>query len=81
MFSFIARFGDLHLDDNGRDGAKPIDVEVDKRNIIIHPGFKPREIFSNNIAVVKLKNDIRMTGQLTVRRVLLVTKMTLDNSK
>lgn len=42
------------------DGARPIDVPVDR--IIIHAKYNPQEITSD-IAMVKLKNSVAFNGE------------------
>ncbi|KAL5236010.1 hypothetical protein ACI65C_003420 [Semiaphis heraclei] len=49
------RLGELDLDPTVEDGARPIDVPVDR--IIIHARYHPQELTSD-IALVKLKNSV-----------------------
>lgn len=63
MFSFVARLDDLNLDGSVNDGSYPVEVPIEgRKNIIVHPGFRQDAVFSHNIAIVKLKNNLPLSG-------------------
>ncbi|XP_046681442.1 venom protease-like [Homalodisca vitripennis] len=61
---FLARLDDLNLDDTVPEGVLPIEISIEKNNIIIYPGFQPNVVFTHNIALVKLKFDLRITNSV-----------------
>jgi len=63
MFWFLrttVRLGELDLNPTVDDGARPIDVPVDR--IVIHAKYHPQELTSD-IALLKLKNIVTYNGE------------------
>ena len=61
----VARIGALKVGGNDEDGVQPIDVEIEK--IIVHPEFNSIG-FQNDIAVLKLANEVSFSGKVSTRR-------------
>jgi len=55
-----ARLGDLNLDPKIDDGATPLDVPIQR--IILHKDYSSRN-FTNDIALLVLKDSINFTGK------------------
>lgn len=56
---YLVRIGDLDLSRDD-DGAHPIQVEIEDK--LIHPDYNT-ETFVNDIAVLRLAQDIQFTGK------------------
>ncbi|XP_053979899.1 venom serine protease Bi-VSP-like isoform X1 [Hylaeus volcanicus] len=56
---YIVRIGDLNIvrDD---DGASPVDIEVERK--IVHPGYTASPKVTNDIAVLRLVQDVQFTN-------------------
>jgi len=54
------RLGDLNLNPDVVDGAKPIDVAI--KRVITHELYNKHE-YTNDIALLKLKNIVEFNGK------------------
>ncbi|KAK9509067.1 hypothetical protein O3M35_006466 [Rhynocoris fuscipes] len=55
------RVGDLDLDESARDGANPVDVNVERA--IAHPQYSPTK-YTDDIAVVRLERDVPLSKNI-----------------
>lgn len=56
---FQVRLGELVIDDNGADGAQPIDIPIEK--VTSHPGYRGSE---NDIALIRLARDVQFSDYI-----------------
>lgn len=56
----MVRLGDLDLNPNVNDGAKPLDILID--SYIIHERYLHGRKLINNIALLKLKERVTFNG-------------------
>lgn len=61
VFRAVARLGDLDLNPNVRDGAKPRDVLID--SVIIHEKYSNDIKQINDIALLILKDDVTFNSK------------------
>lgn len=53
---FAVRLGELVIDDNGADGAQPVDFSIEK--VTVHPNYQGAE---NDIAILRLDRDVEFS--------------------
>jgi hypothetical protein len=64
----VARLGELDLDHMINDGAKPLDILIER--IIYHEGYETHK-YTNNIALLVLTNSVTFNSEFRINIIII----------
>lgn len=75
-FNLKCRFGEWNLQAN--ETFPMLEIEVDDKDVVIHPEFKSLKNLKNNIAILRLKETVRLGPYPTITPICLPSKASFD---